>query len=107
DLGISTNQLFDERYGLSFSQEMGLDMRIDPRIERTAADLVNEMREEDLANVLYDLAQERHSRRIARKIAEARRRSPINTTERLADLGRQAIPSRGHGRIDPGTATSR
>jgi 16S rRNA (cytosine1402-N4)-methyltransferase len=105
DLGLSTNQLFDEHYGLSFAQDMPLDMRIDPRIEKTAADLVNTLREDDLANVLYNLAQERHSRRIARKIADARRRSPINSTERLADLVRQAIPSRGKEKIDPATRT--
>jgi 16S rRNA (cytosine1402-N4)-methyltransferase len=107
DLGISTNQLFDQVYGLSFAQEMPLDMRIDPRIERTAADLVNQLREDDLANVLYANAQEYYSRRIARKIAEARRQAPITTTERLADLVRQAIPSRGGppAKIDPATKT--
>ncbi len=107
DLGISTNQLFDEHYGLSFAREMPLDMRIDPRIRRSAADLVNTLREDDLANVLYELAQERYSRRIARKIAEARRNSPIKSTERLADLVRQAIPSRGGPpeKIDPATKT--
>ena len=108
DLGLSTNQLFDEQYGLSFAQPMPLDMRIDPRIRRTAADLVNTMREDDLANVLYELAQERHSRRIARKIVEARRISPIHTTDRLADLVRSAIP-RGpkvsRETIDPATRT--
>lgn len=107
DLGLSTNQLFDEQYGLSFAQPMPLDMRIDPRIARTAADLVNSMREEDLANVLYELAQERYSRRIARKIGEARRVSPILTTDRLADLVRSAIPKRGGApeKIDPATRT--
>lgn len=115
DLGLSTNQLFDERYGLSFAQAMPLDMRIDPRTARNAANLVNEMREDDLANVLYELAQERFSRRIARKIVEARRLSPIHTTDRLAELVRSAIPthssskSRGGARaaekIDPATRT--
>ena len=105
DLGISTNQLFDESYGLSFAQDMPLDMRIDPRIAPNAADLVNTMREEDLANVLYELAQERYSRRIARKIVEARRQAPITKTERLADLVRQAVPSRGYDKIDPATRT--
>jgi 16S rRNA (cytosine1402-N4)-methyltransferase len=107
DLGISTNQLFDAPYGLSFAQDMALDMRIDPRISRTAADLVNTMREDDLANVLYELADERYSRRIARKIADARRLAPITSTERLADLVRQAVPSRGHhhDKIDPATRT--
>jgi 16S rRNA (cytosine1402-N4)-methyltransferase len=107
DLGISTNQLFDEQYGLSFSQDMPLDMRLDPRITETAANLVNHLRENDLANVLYELAQERYSRRIARKIVEARRTSPITSTERLAELVRSAIPTRGGApeRIDPATRT--
>jgi 16S rRNA (cytosine1402-N4)-methyltransferase len=109
DLGLSTNQLFDEQYGLSFAAPMPLDMRIDPRTPRTAAHLVNQMKEEDLANVLYELAQERYSRRIARKIVDARRVSPITTTDRLADLVRSAIP-RGSSadrdsRIDPATRT--
>src|SRR5688500_17122104 len=53
DLGVSTNQLFDNKYGMSFAQEMPLDMRLDPRIRQTAADYVNKMKEEDLANALY------------------------------------------------------
>lgn len=107
DLGISTNQLFDSRYGLSFAQSMPLDMRIDPRLRQTAADMVNSLKEPQLANVLYELAQERYSRRIARNIVEARRLSPITTTERLADLVRQAYAARGgsHERIDPATRT--
>jgi len=107
DLGLSTNQLFDPHYGLSFSSDMPLDMRIDPRIRRTAADLVANWPEEQLADVLYNLAQEHYSRRIARKIVESRRISPINSTERLADLVRSAIPSRGGApaKIDPATRT--
>ena len=107
DLGISTNQLFESGYGMSFGQAMPLDMRIDTDNPVSAADLVNKMNEEDLANVLYQLAQERYSRRIARKIAEARRSSPIMTTDRLAGLVRSAIPSRGGApeRIDPATRT--
>ena len=107
DLGLSTNQLFDARYGLSFAQDMPLDMRIDPRTPRTAADIVNTTREEDLANLLFQLADERFSRRIARKIADARRVSPIKSTEQLADLVRSAIPKRGGApeKIDPATRT--
>jgi 16S rRNA (cytosine1402-N4)-methyltransferase len=107
DLGISTNQLFEESYGLSFSQAMPLDMRIDPRTTTTAADLVNKLREEDLANVLYKNAQEHYSRRISRKIVEARHFSPINTTDRLAELVRSAVPLRGGApaKIDPATRT--
>ncbi len=107
DLGISTNQLFEESYGLSFSQPMPLDMRIDPRTTTTAADLVNKLREEDLAEVLYKNAQEHYSRRISRKIVEARHFSPINTTDRLAELVRSAVPLRGGApaKIDPATRT--
>ncbi len=107
DLGISTNQLLDDAYGMSFSQDMPLDMRIDPRIRQSAADIVRTMREQDLADLFYGLAQERYSRRIARKIVEARRLSPIQTTARLADLVRSAIPRRGGApeKIDPATRT--
>jgi 16S rRNA (cytosine1402-N4)-methyltransferase len=109
DLGLSTNQLFDAQYGLSFATDGPLDMRIDPRTSENAAELVNSLRETDLANVLYELAQERWSRRIARKIIEARRRGPIKTTEQLAELVRSAVPRRGGGRggerIDPATRT--
>lgn len=104
DLGISTNQLFDPHYGLSFAADAPLDMRIDPRIRKSAADLVNNLGEEELAKVLYELAQERYSRRIARKIGVERRISPIKTTERLATVVRSAI---GHSndKIDPATRT--
>jgi 16S rRNA (cytosine1402-N4)-methyltransferase len=107
DLGVSTNQLLDSGYGLSFDLAAPLDMRLDPRMARTAADLVNRLPVDELANVLYEMAQERHSRRIARKIGEARRLSPILTTDRLAEVVRRAMPH-GSGRsspIDPATRT--
>lgn len=106
DLGLSTNQFLDPAYGMSFSSDAPLDMRIDPRSRETAADIVNKYRQDDLANVLYKLADERYSRRIARKIVESRRTSPINSTERLAELVRLAIPRSGASeKIDPATRT--
>jgi 16S rRNA (cytosine1402-N4)-methyltransferase len=107
DLGVSTNQLFDPGYGLSFATDMPLDMRLDPRIDKTAADLVNTLSEQKLADLLYQLADEHYSRRIARKIIETRRICPINTTERLAEVVRSAIPQRGGApaKIDPATKT--
>jgi len=105
DLGISTNQLFDPAYGMSFDRDMPLDMRIDPRLAQTAADLVNHLPEKDLANVLYELAQEHYSRGIARKIGEARKNWPIKTTEALAELVRQAVGKTDRSRIDPATRT--
>ncbi len=107
DLGVSTNQLFEDEYGMSFSRDVPLDMRLDPSYGPSAAEVVNRMDEETLANVLYELAQERYSRRIARKIVEARRISPIVNTGRLAEIVRAAIPRRGGApeRIDPATRT--
>jgi len=107
DLGVSTNQLFDEKYGLSFSSVMPLDMRLDPRIESSATDAVNTMKEKELADLLFNLAQEHYSRQVARKIVEARKISPITTTDRLADIVRSAIPRRGGApqKIDPATRT--
>jgi 16S rRNA (cytosine1402-N4)-methyltransferase len=107
DLGVSTNQLFDPDYGMSFDRPGPLDMRLDPDLPENAADLVNRLPEESLANVLYELAQERYSRQIARKIVERRRVSPIKDTEALAELVRSAIPRRGGPptRIDPATRT--
>jgi 16S rRNA (cytosine1402-N4)-methyltransferase len=107
DLGVSTNQLFDADYGMSFDRAMPLDMRIDPGAEPSAADLVNRLPEKELAAVLYELAQERYSRRIARKIVEMRQNSPISTTDALAEIVRSAVPRRSGPpeRIDPATRT--
>jgi 16S rRNA (cytosine1402-N4)-methyltransferase len=109
DLGISTNQLFDETYGLSFSRDLPLDMRLDPRTRTSARTIVNTWPEQKIADLLYHLADERFSRRIARKIVEVRRQTPINTTDHLADLVRGVLPpQRGRNRsveIDPATRT--
>jgi 16S rRNA (cytosine1402-N4)-methyltransferase len=92
DLGLSTNQFLDPAYGMSFSAEGPLDMRIDRRLRRSAADIVNRTGERELADLIYQLSDERFSRRIARKIVEARAISPIQTTRQLADLVRSAVP---------------
>lgn len=108
DLGISTNQLFDTSYGLSFARDADLDMRLDPRNRLTAKQIVNIWPEQKIADTLYQLADERFSRRIARKIVETRRLSPIKTTEALADLVRGVVPppkNRRPGEIDTATRT--
>ena len=92
DLGISTNQLFEASYGLSFTNDVPLDMRLDPRSDLTAERIVNSWPEQKLADALYQLADERFSRRIARKIVQTRRQSPIRTTAHLADLVRGVLP---------------
>lgn len=105
DLGLSTNQLFDPHYGLSFAQDMPLDMRLDQSSGQTAAELIQSIPEGKLADLLYSLADERFSRRIARAICEARRRSRISTTAELANIVRGAIGGRGGDMIDPATRT--
>jgi 16S rRNA (cytosine1402-N4)-methyltransferase len=92
DLGVSSTQLDDPRRGLSFLAEGPLDMRLDDRIERTAADLVNKLGEKDLADLVYRYGEERYSRRIARAIVVARKASPVNTTTRLAEIVAGAMP---------------
>jgi 16S rRNA (cytosine1402-N4)-methyltransferase len=92
DLGISTNQLFDEPYGLSFSVDQPLDMRLDPRTRVSAHGIVNAWGEKQIADTLFTLADERYSRRIARKIVETRRQTPITTTGHLAELVRSCVP---------------
>jgi 16S rRNA (cytosine1402-N4)-methyltransferase len=105
DLGFSSDQLEDVARGLSFVQPGPLDMRLDPSQAETAADLIRRLNERDLADLIYQLGEERFSRRIARRIVETRRKTPIETTEQLAELVRRCVPrSRGHG-IDPATRT--
>jgi 16S rRNA (cytosine1402-N4)-methyltransferase len=105
DLGVSSLQFGDAARGFSFQAEGPLDMRMDPQGERTADQVVNRMREEDLANVIYEFGEERRSRRIARAIVRAR---PIRTTAHLAQVISAALRSMKHGahqRIHPATTT--
>lgn len=92
DLGISSLQLDSASRGFSFRHDGALDMRMDRTRGETAADLVASASEEDLANVIFQLGEERYSRRIARAIAIARDRAPIETTSQLAAIVRRAIP---------------
>jgi len=88
DLGMSSLQLGDAARGFSFQAEGPLDMRMDPYEERTADQVVNHMREEDLADVIYEFGEERRSRRIARAIVRAR---PVRTTAHLAQVVSAAL----------------
>jgi 16S rRNA (cytosine1402-N4)-methyltransferase len=105
DLGLSSDQLAWHGRGFSFSTDGPLDMRFDPNEPGpSAAELVNQMREADLANLFYELGEERFSRRIARRIVEERKTRPIETTGQLAELVRRSVPGRArHGPIDPAT----
>ena len=103
DLGLSSLQLADASRGFSFNLPGPLDMRMDPGSDSTAADLINRTRERDLADLIYQLGEERHSRRIARDIVKAR---PYRLTTELAQVVTRAIPSRaGLHQIHPATRT--
>ena len=105
DLGVSSMQFDAEGRGFSFRRDEPLDMRMDQTQGPTAADLVADADEEDLANVIFQYGEERYSRRIARKLVEARRTGRIATTGQLAQLVRRAVPHKGYQRIDPATRT--
>ncbi len=103
DLGVSSWQLEDAGRGFSFERRGPLDMRMDPSSSVTAADIVNQSRERDLADLFFRLGEERHSRRIARAIMRAR---PIESTTNLAQVVSRAIPSRaGLRHLHPATRT--
>jgi 16S rRNA (cytosine1402-N4)-methyltransferase len=105
DLGICSDQLDDPERGLSFQQEGPLDMRLDTSQGETAAQLLARLNERELADLIYEYGEERFSRRIAKRIVEARKREPIRSTSQLAELVRRCVPrSKGHG-IDPATRT--
>jgi 16S rRNA (cytosine1402-N4)-methyltransferase len=98
DCGASLEQLTTARRGFSFRLDGPLDMRMDPRQETTAADLVNRLPEEELARVLWEYGGERRARRIARAIARARQQQPITTTAHLSATIAAEIPPRARPR---------
>ncbi|PZV06172.1 MAG: 16S rRNA (cytosine(1402)-N(4))-methyltransferase [Leptolyngbya sp.] len=103
DLGVSSVQLDVGDRGFSFRQTAPLDMRMDPRQDLTAADIVNHWDETELANLIYTYGEERLSRRIARKIVDQR---PWQTTTDLAEAISYCVPrSYRYGRIHPATRT--
>ena len=108
DLGASSPQFDHAERGFSFRQDGPLDMRMDPTEGETAASLIARMPERDLADVIWRYGEERYSRRIAKRIVEERRREPIRTTGRLAEIVRQCVPKGPPwktGQIDPATRT--
>jgi 16S rRNA (cytosine1402-N4)-methyltransferase len=105
DLGVSSMQLDTPERGFSFRADGPLDMRMDPTCGETAAEVVARASERELADLIFALGEERHSRRVARAIVAAREAAPILTTGQLAAVVRRAVPHRGYQRIDPATRT--
>ena len=106
DLGFASTQVDDPDRGLSFLQEGPLDMRLDPTLGQSAADLVNHTPQDELADIIYQFGDERFSRPISRKIVERRKQAPITTTRELADLCCAVYgPRARRQRIHPATRT--
>jgi 16S rRNA (cytosine1402-N4)-methyltransferase len=103
DLGVSSMQLDEAERGFSFRHAAPLDMRME-KAGPTAADAVNGLPEAELADIIWRLGEERHSRRVARAIVAARKTAPIATTTGLAEIVRGAVPRSRDG-IDPATRT--
>ncbi len=102
DLGVSSYHFDEADQGFSFRKEGPLDMRLDPTQGPSAADIVNTLDADDLADILYRYGEERRSRRIARAIVAHR---PITTTTQLAEIVVRAIGRRPGARLHPATRT--
>ncbi len=103
DLGVSSMQLDEGERGFAFRQDGPLDMRMSDAGE-SAADVVNTHSQEDLAALIYKYGEERHSRRLARAIVEARNAQPITTTRDLVTILQDAYPG-GYRREHPARRT--
>lgn len=104
DLGVSSPQLDEAERGFSFMRNGPLDMRMNSSAGMTAAEWLAKVDEKTLADVIYQLGEEKQSRRIAKKIVMARAEKPIETTAELADLVCQVVPRRVVGK-HPATRT--
>ena len=94
DLGVSSYQLDTAERGFSYMEDAPLDMRMDRRKERTAADLVNGCSEQELARIIRDYGEDCCARSIARHIVEARKKQRIETTGELTAIIRRSIPKK-------------
>ena len=106
DLGVSSLQFDSPERGFSFRFDAPLDMRMDPEHGPTAADLLQQLPEAEIARIIFEFGEERHSRRIARRIVERRERGePVTTTAELAELVRAAAGGGKRQQIHPATRT--
>ena len=103
DLGVSSPQLDQAERGFSFMQQGPLDMRMDQRDPLTAANWLQSEAEDEIARILWEFGDERHSRKIARMIVAQRQQQPITQTEQLAELVKRALP--GYHKRHPATRT--
>ena len=104
DLGVSSHQLDTPERGFSLRHDAPLDMRMDPTVGETAAEVVNQYSEDELSRIFFRYGEERFARRIARRIVGRRQQAPLSRTAELAGLIRDTVPG-GHrpSRIHPAT----
>jgi 16S rRNA (cytosine1402-N4)-methyltransferase len=95
DLGVSSHQLDTPSRGFSFLGDGPLDMRMGPHVRRTAADIVNQASEEELAKIFFEFGEERAGRRLASRIVKVRSRMPLRRTLDLVGVIESVIPKRG------------
>lgn len=106
DLGISVFHYERSGRGFSFRYDEELDMRLNDSEGKSASDIVNTMREDELANLIFNYSEERYSRRIARAIVENRQLAPITNSKVLAQIIYDCVPAPyRHGGIHPATKT--
>lgn len=94
DLGVSSHQLDEVERGFSYREDAPLDMRMDQRQERTAADIVNDCSEQELYIMIRNYGEDRFAKNIAKHIVRARQEQPIMTTGQLSEIIRGAIPAK-------------
>lgn len=104
DAGLSSDQLDDENRGFSFQKEAPLDMRMNPKDRVTARDLIFQMKEDELANLIFNYGEEPFSRKIAQSIVQARKQGKLETTLDLAEAVKQGVRFK-RGKIHPATKT--
>ena len=106
DLGVSMHHFVESGRGFGHGKDETLDMRLSPDAPRSAARILAEEREEELARIIFEYGEERFSRRIARAIVEARASGGVGTSGRLAEIVFSAVPPQyRRGRIHPATRT--
>lgn len=105
DLGLSSLQLEGDGRGFSFRRDDPLDMRMDRSTGPTAADVLRDAPESELADIIFRYGEDRYARRIARSLVSTRERAPLTSTGALADAVRRAVPPRPRRRIHPATRT--
>jgi 16S rRNA (cytosine1402-N4)-methyltransferase len=94
DLGVSSYQLDISAAGFTYSRDTYLDLRLNKTLKKTAADIINELSEDQLANIIFEFGEEKNSRKIAKRICEKRKQKKITSTGELKEIIADLTPER-------------